>query len=483
MNCTQNQCCSPTINNKRCVNQVFKSSRHCKTHYPYANKLYMKYKKICDVAYNLNINTVDHNKKYNTNNNTNTNANISRKKVVDVEDFKKIIMEKHDYFTHCYVWLNKAFTARLQHRKYAFVPECYDDGHNYQFEMLQDKINLCETKLMEVNSEYEKHKYLFDIQPDILNMANVLNTQNISNSMQLVPYVKISSMSNTLNTSKTTNRFERLSVANKNNHNHKKHTDKHDKHTDKHTNKHTDKHNHDNNDQDDDQDDDNENENDKFDIQEIKQKIKKCNRMREQMEREEEQIIQKYIEENQQILDWRYKVTELIATFIEKLCSPIIVFKEDECRLSIYAAIHNLVRELYNICYFEKDYVPSKCKDCTCGNYITFPLTLGCSCIFNNNTIFKYFNLLSVDSLKKFYEVLLFNANKIKPFIEDLYFYNIMFDENMIFMQMELAWSPEKNRLILLQANEEKIPKISSMFASYRKKQSLRPIIKLNKDK
>ena len=35
---------------------------------------------------------------------------------------------------------NKAYNARMEHRKYAFVPECYDEGHDYQFVFIKNKI-------------------------------------------------------------------------------------------------------------------------------------------------------------------------------------------------------------------------------------------------------------------------------------------------------------------------------------------------------
>src|SRR5438876_10338455 len=137
MFCTKgNQCCAITLDNKRCQNLVIKSSKHCSSHYNNALKLYKNYKKICDVAYNL-----------------------------DVDKHINDPNEKAKYLLKYYVLMNKAYDARMKHRKYAFVPECYDLGHDKQFKLINDKINLCEEKLYELYQEYNfnKIKYNSDI--------------------------------------------------------------------------------------------------------------------------------------------------------------------------------------------------------------------------------------------------------------------------------------------------------------------------------
>lgn len=127
MNCDNNQCCAITHNNKRCQNSVINHSKHCTEHYSNAMKLYKKYKEICDVAYNLDINK-------------------------DIKD----LTQKYNHINNCYIWLNRAFHARLKHRRYAFVPECYDEGHNAQFTLISNKLKLCEDKLFEIHTEYEQ---------------------------------------------------------------------------------------------------------------------------------------------------------------------------------------------------------------------------------------------------------------------------------------------------------------------------------------
>ena len=112
----EKQCCAITIYNTRCIKNVTGKSDHCDLHRPTAKKLYTAYKDICSKADEFDIEN---------------NSNIQ-------------------YLTRAYIWLNSAFDARMKHRKYAFVPECYDEGHDFQFTLIKQKINLCETKLAEL---------------------------------------------------------------------------------------------------------------------------------------------------------------------------------------------------------------------------------------------------------------------------------------------------------------------------------------------
>jgi hypothetical protein len=122
--CDVRQCCAPTqINsNIRCINQTTNTSEHhCAEHYTYAIELYKKYKHICNVAYKL----------------------YPTKEIKNID--KRI-----EYLNYCHDWFVTAYNARLEHRNYAFVPECFDSGHNFQFEIIQDKINICNTLLYDI---------------------------------------------------------------------------------------------------------------------------------------------------------------------------------------------------------------------------------------------------------------------------------------------------------------------------------------------
>jgi hypothetical protein len=138
LNC-EIQCCAIGYDNKRCGDLISNGSHHCDNHYPKAIKLYKTYKKICDVAYNLDLYKI-------------------------FENQEEHIM----YINECYDWLNKAYHARMAHRVYAFVPECYDEGHDFQFKFIQKKISICENILEKI---YQEKQNKYNSQTDNLNKS------------------------------------------------------------------------------------------------------------------------------------------------------------------------------------------------------------------------------------------------------------------------------------------------------------------------
>jgi hypothetical protein len=70
-------------------------------HNPKAVELYLKYKTLCNRLDKLEVENLD-----------------------ICDNLKRAIK--------CYSLLEQAFKASLKHRRYAFVPECYDEGHNYR---------------------------------------------------------------------------------------------------------------------------------------------------------------------------------------------------------------------------------------------------------------------------------------------------------------------------------------------------------------
>src|SRR5579862_3261055 len=110
MSCLEikSQCCANTLSNTRCINSAIPGCDHCQLHHEKAKSLYMKYKGLSDL--------ID-------------------KMVLDKE-FDNI-QEKIDYIMNCYILLNKTFNARSKHHKYAYVPECIDEGHKFQFTRLK----------------------------------------------------------------------------------------------------------------------------------------------------------------------------------------------------------------------------------------------------------------------------------------------------------------------------------------------------------
>lgn len=123
MSCEANQCCAVSSQNSRCPNSAGEG-KHCDFHRPMAVKLYLKYKKLSDQVDEMNL-------------------------YKEFDDVEKQITHVRD----CYVLLNKTYSARSAHRKYAFVPECYDAGHDHQFTKLKNLIDGCENILSKLYSQ------------------------------------------------------------------------------------------------------------------------------------------------------------------------------------------------------------------------------------------------------------------------------------------------------------------------------------------
>ena len=119
-----NQCCA-YLGNKRCINKVVGSANHCNLHRVKATKLYLKYKSLCEKVENLDL----------------------------YQPFSNS-QDQMNYVMDCYNSLNKAYKARQKHRQYAFVPECYDEGHLHQFVKLNKQMQECEKIL----SSYKEDK-------------------------------------------------------------------------------------------------------------------------------------------------------------------------------------------------------------------------------------------------------------------------------------------------------------------------------------
>lgn len=115
------QCCAVVNTNQRCNNNVLGTSKHCFEHHDMAVKLYLNYKKICNRIEKLHID----------------------RQFSDNIDNIKFLLEYYDL-------LNKAYSARMEHRQYAFVPECYDEGHNIQFQLINNKIQICEDRICQL---------------------------------------------------------------------------------------------------------------------------------------------------------------------------------------------------------------------------------------------------------------------------------------------------------------------------------------------
>ena len=147
------QCCA-LVDNKRCTLNVIGDSKHCHLHHDTAVKLYLKYKKICNRVEKMS----------------------TRKLCGNINECITQLMRYFDI-------LNKAYDARMAHRTYAFAPDCYDDGHNEQFEKIQGKISECEEslqKLFDIATQSEsvsKSKSKPDIDDTVPDRSSKSNTK------------------------------------------------------------------------------------------------------------------------------------------------------------------------------------------------------------------------------------------------------------------------------------------------------------------
>ncbi len=360
MECSSNQCCAPNTSNTRCTNSVNEGTNHCDIHRSHAMKLYHRYKTLSDKVDNLNIN----------------------------QQFPKL-QDRINHVMRCYVLLNKTFSARTKHRKYAFVPECYDEGHDYQFVKLKGLIDKCENILGELYS----------------------STPSESDSTE-----SDGSVEGDLESIDTT----------------------------------------------------------------VKASVTKYRKYRRNIENDIERWINKYIQDNKIILERRELLAKHIAKITLEMFDTYGCEYDEELDYSFEKCVmmFHLSRRLHNMGYLPKDstgkknkaYVPQKCRHCNCNEYEATDLKLGCGCIFEANTISKYLNLCSEDTLKQYYGTLLFNKEKIIPILSDIKLLYALYGNNLLFMKLYLLWDPLKQRLVIEQNMNTTPMKQSRLMAATRLK-------------
>jgi hypothetical protein len=330
-------------------------SDHCNLHRDKAKTLYLKYKTLSDQVDKLVIN----------------------------RKFKSIQTEV-DYLMECYICLNQTFKARMKHRMFAFVPECYDEGHDHQFIKLNTLIKDCERKLRELY-------ILQDIRDDKFSTKESESSEEENGILVTQRHVD------------TVNRAEEY------------------------------------------------------------------RRFRKQREKEVEEWVQKYIEENEVILERRRVLYTHITFCILKLYEDID--PEEEIHIFVkVVTIFNLCGRLRSIGYFLNTFVPDTCKHPKCACYLPYELTLACGCILHNNTLDKYYNLAPEATLKMFYEVLLFNKAKLLPLLEDICYLHNVYGDQLMFLKLHLVWSQLERRLVIEENNEKPLPKMTTVLATTRLK-------------
>lgn len=345
-----NQCCAYS-GNGRCINNAVGGSNHCQVHRPKATKLYLKYKSLCEIVKELDLN-----KSYDN------------------------VHKHYDYIMDCYCKLNRAYQARQKHRQYAFVPECYDDGHEYQFTKLNQQMEECE-KILES-----------------LDLTTKSTSEEDSSESEEVVPVK--------------------NVNNRNN---------------------------------------------------IKRIVRNYKQYRLKKEAEIEALINHYISENALIIKERNRMILLISDYVEKLFETVDT--EDEISLFVKnIATYNLTHGLYETGYFDKQFKPERCNDIRCGCYLDYDAVLGCACVRLNNSIYKYYHMLKEATIKKYYEIILLNKNRLVPLLKDVVELYHKFGEGVIFVKVHLVWNTELRRLKVEENLYEEPPKMSKVLAQSRLK-------------
>lgn len=117
-----NTCKAATDDGSRCTNERLGESHHCKEHNAKAVKLYMGYKKLSNKLDTYSPDIILHG------NNT------------------KDILRYYSLLHHTYM-------GRLEHKRYAYTDESYDEGHEYQLTKLKVQLGKCEARLTELNDK------------------------------------------------------------------------------------------------------------------------------------------------------------------------------------------------------------------------------------------------------------------------------------------------------------------------------------------
>ena len=340
--------CFATSNNGRCINKSIAGSKHCALHRTVANKLYIKYKTLCDQT-----NKVDLTKKSDS------------------------LLKDIGYIMNCYNIFNRAFQARLKHRKYAIAPDLYDEGHDYQFTKLKEKIDECEILLEKLYMVYEKNKK----DDEIIN--------NIKNDKIITSIVK----NDKIITSIVKNDYD------------------------------------------------------------VKEKIKTSKKQRLEKEQEINIWMEKYIKENQEILEKRQKMINILAMCISRL------FRKSHCDcgecetklvdVEVIIAMMELLLKLNDLGYFDKNFRPKQCNypGCKCGARTRVSLGHDFFC-GQEKSVEDYIKSHCYESLKFVTELCIFNEAKILPFIDDICNLYEKYEHNIVMANVELMWKSDRLNLV-----------------------------------
>jgi len=404
MSCGNNQCCANTPNNKRCTNLAISGSNHCNLHRAKAISLYKDYKKLSDIVDNMKLN-----KKFD-----NKQAQI-------------------DYLMKYYILLNKTFDARTKHKQYAFVPECSDEGHEYQFVKLQKQINECEILLSTLYEEVKEVKEeIREIKPKNNKQVEIpLDNKSKSLASRIKAYKEF----------RKQKEEEENMLMNKYIEENKllllKRKDLSDKIL-------------------------------KL-IDEIFDPLDICDDI----------LSGKYQGENVNYGIWDYENEDVDVVYVIEneenddyfLSDPYIdsyydneILVQYECNYDYgypnedhkpvkiskfyrYVILFNLISRLRDVDYFNKSYKHPICRErgCNCKGNQQFLLHLGCPCLKAVKNLRSYMNLSTEAALKEFYTTIIYNKSKLLPLIIDIIRIYQHAGDKIIYDEFKLSWN--NNRL------------------------------------
>jgi hypothetical protein len=129
-----------------------------KKHNPKAKRLYKEYKKLC-----------------------------ARAKCLDIEEIKEIIgiLDKIKFLNKYYCTHKAAYEARMEHRNSCIVPCCRDYGHDMQFILIKEKINICENQLIQLYTLLLEEK-----KEEITTSADIKDIENKEEDTDIIEEIK-----------------------------------------------------------------------------------------------------------------------------------------------------------------------------------------------------------------------------------------------------------------------------------------------------
>ena len=424
------QCCSwNKETNKRCTNQVYKSSKHCTDHYQYALELYLKYKKLCNMANKLDI----------------YKPGESRRK-------------KIAHLRQCHKLLVKAYNARLIHRNYAFAPECYDFGHNLQFQIIQEKIDKCKNELINLGKDIDKLSGVSDdCNKDIVNddrdnddrdnddrddddqvSKSTIETVD-DKKISCIDDRKISCVVGYDEDDIDEEEEDEEEIENDDEEDDEEDDDEEEDDEEEIENDNID----DNTSSDEDESESTEHQSTKNSYDKAIKYMKKFSDQQISDKQETEKLISIYIHRNKIEISAKAKiVTSIIKIF--KILSRTDCF---DLNRGIYAIIY----KLYTFKYFETNYKPRKCN---CDGFLTICLRLFRGMDAHFSKLEDLFNGMGYWQTAYVYNLILKNLKKIKPITDELVTLFKLYGKSVIIMDLELNWCSDMRRLFLTRGDD-----------------------------